>query len=172
MKINPKISKPICQIAVFRKKLKADWMRGMLPISQVWVCSITTWKLRYDCSFSRYFVQGCLLGNAGVGGKSRYVGAEKFSSYNLWVSLETTVAMYVCEIWSSHVKSWSKEPSENICTQMEGGTRLCRSCTRRGFMNYTVHQIRIIRVVKSVPPWDCVCLVPGLINEIGNVRKP
>jgi hypothetical protein len=71
-KIKPKISKPICQITNFRKKLKADWMRGMLPISQIWVpClpvrSITTWKLRYDFNFSRSFVQGCLLGNAGAG---------------------------------------------------------------------------------------------------------
>lgn len=72
VKIKPKISKPICQIAHFRNKLKADWMRGMLPISQVWVLclpfrSITTWKLRYDYNFSRSFVQGCPLGNAGAG---------------------------------------------------------------------------------------------------------
>ena len=38
-------------------------------------------------------------------------------------------------------------------------------------MNYTVHQIRVIRKVKSVTPLDCVCVIPGLVNETGNVRE-
>jgi hypothetical protein len=64
-----------------------------------------------------------------------------------------------------------KEPLENICTHMQGGKRVLRSCTRRCFINYTVHQIRIIKVLNSVPPLDFVCLVPEFINETGKVRK-
>jgi hypothetical protein len=120
VKIKLKVSKPVCQIVHFRHKLKADWMRGMLPVSQVWVLclsarSITTWKL-YVYNFSRSFAQGCLLWNAGVGAnpdmreplKCIRWKQWKFSSYNLWVSLRTAVAVYGCEIWPSHVRSWIK----------------------------------------------------------------
>jgi hypothetical protein len=98
VKIKPKFSKPVSQFANFRKKLKADWMRGMLPVSQIWVLcfpvrSMTTWKLRYDYNFNRSFVQGCLLGNAGAGAYPDMRERLKCILWKQWNSVATNVGV-------------------------------------------------------------------------------
>jgi len=102
--MKPKISKPICQIAYFRKKLKADWMRGMLTISQVWVLclpvrSITTRKLWYDYNFSRTFVQGCLLGNAGAGANPDMREPLKCIRWKQWNLVATICGCLWGQLW-------------------------------------------------------------------------